>query len=79
MNYKECYDGQGRLWKFFESYQNMIKSQATDKGFVPIQNGSTFVDVIRRHGTPGSETMFKVGLHIPLNTYSLRALERKGY
>ena len=79
LNYKECYDGQGRLWKFFESYQNMIKSHASDKGFVPIQNGSTFIDLIRRHGTPGSETMFKVGTHIPLNTYSLRSLERKGY
>ncbi len=79
INYKECYDQQGRLWKFYENYQNMIKSKATDKGEVPIQNGSTFVDIIRRHGTPGSETMFQVGLEIPLNKYSIRALERKAY
>jgi hypothetical protein len=79
INYKECFDLQGRLWKFYECYQNMIKSKASDKGVVPIQNGSTFIDIVRRHGSPGSETMYEVGGDIPLNMYSIRSLEKKAY
>lgn len=78
INYKESYDRQGRLWKFYEMSQNMIKGYP-EKGQIAIQQGSAYVDLIRRHGSPGTEKSVVCGLDIPLSEYSLRALEKRGY
>ncbi|MBW1888352.1 MAG: outer membrane lipoprotein-sorting protein, partial [Deltaproteobacteria bacterium] len=78
INYKEMYDLQGRLWKFYENYQSMIKGRP-EQGTIPVQHGSTIVDLIRRHGSPGHEREVLCGTDIPLNQFSIRALEKRAY
>jgi hypothetical protein len=75
--YKETWDRQGKLWRFFVAGVGIYKSVQGNQVIAPV--GYNYVDVQRLHGGPNNFGSPKFGGEMKPDMFTLQYLQRVGY
>ena len=77
MPYKQCWDREGRMWRFLDSQVGYFTSIQGNP--VPFPVAYNYVDVQRLHGSPTRRKAPKFGIELSIDDFTVQNLMRSGH